>query len=91
MTPPDVVERARRYVAAVPRGRRRPARRRADVPRLLPTGAWLRLGTGRRAAAARRVECPVRSAVVRAELLAKLEHAHRYGREPIGGLLGGGA
>ena len=85
---PDVMARARRYLAAVP-------------PAVAGQGGDLRtfrlccrlvrgfaLDAGRGAGLAGRVERPLRAAVDRARVdCDKLEHARRYGREPVGGLL----
>lgn len=88
---PDVLERARRYLAAVPpavAGQRGDARTFHVCCRLargfgLVTGDALSLLADWNAGCA-----PPWS---ERELLAKLDHANRYGREPIGGLLQGGA
>jgi len=88
---PDVLERARRYLAAVPpaiAGQRGDVRTFHVCCRLargfgLNTGDALSLLTDWNA----RCDPPWSEG----ELLAKLDHANRYGREPIGGLLQGGA
>jgi hypothetical protein len=88
---PNVLERARRYLAAVPpavAGQRGDIRTFHVCCRLargfgLNTGDALNLLTDWNA----RCDPPWSEG----ELLAKLDHANRYGREPIGGLLQGGA
>ena len=88
---PDVLARARRYLAAVPpavAGQRGDVRTFHVCCRLargfgLTTGDALSLLTDWNA----RCDPPWS----KGELLAKLDHANRYGREPIGGLLQGGA
>lgn len=89
--PTDVLERARRYLAAVPpavAGQRGDARTFQVCCRLargfaLSASDALALLTDWNA----RCEPPWSER----ELLAKLAHAQRYGREPVGGLLGRGS
>ena len=88
---PDVLERARRYLAAVPPA---VAGQRGDVRTFhvccrLARGFGLTIGDALSLLTVWNVRCdPPWS---ERELLAKLDHANRYGREPIGGLLQGGA
>ena len=88
---PDVLERARRYLAAIPPA---VAGQRGDVRTFhvccrLARGFGLATGDALSLLADWNGRCdPPWS---ERELLAKLDHANRYGREPIGGLLQGGA
>ena len=88
---PDVLARARRYLAAVPPAI---AGQRGDVRTFhvccrLARGFGLTTGDALSLLADWNARCdPPWS---EGELLAKLDHANRYGREPIGGLLQGGA
>ena len=88
---PDVLERARRYLAAIPPA---VAGQRGDVRTFhvccrLARGFGLATGDALSLLADWNARCdPPWS---ERELLAKLDHANRYGREPIGGLLQGGA
>jgi hypothetical protein len=88
---PDVLERARRYLAAIPPA---VAGKRGDVRTFhvccrLARGFGLTTGDALSLLADWNARCdPPWS---ERELLAKLDHATRYGREPIGGLLQGGA
>jgi hypothetical protein len=88
---PDVLERARRYVAAVPPAI---AGQRGDVRTFhvccrLARGFGLSTGDALSVLAEWNARCdPPWS---ERDLLAKLDHAHRYGRESIGGLLRGAA
>ena len=87
----DVLARARRYVAAVPPA---VAGERGDVRTFhvccrLARGFNLTSGEALHVLAEWNARCdPPWS---ERDLLAKLDHAHRYGRESIGGLLRGGA
>ena len=90
LTPPDVLERARRYVAAVPAA---VSGQRGDVRTFqvccrLARGFGLGPGDALRLLAEWNARCD--PPWTEHELLAKLDHAQRYGREPIGGLLSGG-
>jgi hypothetical protein len=90
LTSPDVIERARRYVAAVPAAI---SGQRGDVRTFqvccrLARGFGLGPGDALRLLAEWNARC--NPPWTERELLAKLDHAQRYGREPIGGLLTGG-
>lgn len=90
LTPPDVLERARRYVAAVPAaisGQRGDART-FQVCCRLARGFGLAPGDALSLLAEWNARC--NPPWTERELLAKLDHAQRYGREPVGGLLSGG-
>ena len=90
LTPPDVMERARRYVAAVPAA---VTGQRGDVRTFqvccrLARGFGLAPGDALSLLAEWNARCD--PPWTERELLAKLDHAQRYGREPVGGLLSGG-
>jgi hypothetical protein len=90
LTPPDVIERARRYMAAVPAA---VSGQRGDVRTFqvccrLARGFGLAPGDALNLLAEWNARC--NPPWTERELLAKLDHAKRYGREPIGGLLTGG-
>jgi hypothetical protein len=89
-TPPDVIARARRYVAAVPAAvsGQRGDKRTFQVCCRLARGFGLAPGDALRLLAEWNARCD--PPWTERELLAKLDHAQRYGREPIGGLLTGG-
>lgn len=90
LTRHDVIERARRYVATIPAAI---SGQRGDVRTFqvccrLSRGFGLGPGDALTLLAEWNARCdPPWSG---RELLAKLDHAQRYGREPIGGLLSGG-
>jgi hypothetical protein len=90
LTPPDVIERARRYMAAVPAA---VSGQRGDVRTFqvccrLARGFGLAPGDALNLLAEWNARC--NPPWTEHELIAKLDHAQRYGREPIGGLLSGG-
>ncbi len=90
LTPPDVLERARRYVAAVPAAI---SGQRGDVRTFqvccrLARGFGLSPGDALSLLAEWNARCV--PPWTERELLAKLDHAQRYGREPVGGLVSGG-
>jgi len=89
-TPPDVIARAQRYVAAVPAA---VSGQRGDVRTFQVCCRLARgfgLGPGDALGLLSEWNARCNPPWTERELLAKLDHAKRYGREPIGGLLTGG-